>query len=342
VIAHSGTLESGSLKVGDQVTATIDADRRRKIANNHTATHLLHWALHQILGPHIKQAGSVVDPQRLRFDFSHHKALTSDEILQIEDLVNAKIRENTPVQSYELSYDEAQKKSDIKQFFGEKYGAVVRVIDIDYSKELCGGTHTSASGNIGLFRIAKESSIAAGVRRIEGVTGSEAELHGRQSENLVNEVSGFLKTQPTKLLERVEKLIEENKELSHQLKTLKKAQLGNLATTLLEKVEKVNGVPLLAAEIDVSAEEMRTLAEELLAKMGTGVLILGAKADDKCHLLIRVSDDLAAKGPKAGDLIKILAPIVEGTGGGKANSAQAGGKAPHKIGEALAKARELL
>lgn len=342
ITAHIGKLERGTLKIGDMVTAYIDSIRRQKIANNHTATHLLHWALHQVLGEHIKQAGSVVDPLRLRFDFSHHKALTTEEIDQIEDLVNAKIRENKAVNAYEISYDQAQKQQDIKQFFGEKYGATVRVIDIDYSKELCGGTHTQAVGNIGFFRIAKESSIAAGIRRIEAVTGEEAELMARQSDQQLAALATALKTQPAKLMERMEKLLEENKELANQLKSAKKGQLGDLATALVNKAEIVNGIPLIAAEPEISPEELRPLADEIMAKFPSGVLILAAKHEDKCQLIVRVSDDLVAKGTKAIDLIKAIAPIVEGTGGGKANSAQAGGKAPHKIKEALDKARELL
>jgi alanyl-tRNA synthetase len=342
VTVHIGKLENGTLKVGEMVTATINGVRRQKIANNHTATHLLHWALHQVLGEHIKQAGSVVDASRLRFDFSHHKALTTEEIYEIEDLINRKIRENKPVQSYELTYDQAQKKQDIKQFFGEKYGAVVRVIDIDYSKELCGGTHTQAVGNIGLFRIAKESSIAAGIRRIEAVTGEEAELLSRESDLQINSLATALKTQPAKLQERIEKLLEENKELANQIKSAKKGQLGGLAASLVNTAEMINGIPLIATEQEVNAEEMRALADEIMTKLATGVLVLAAKNDDKCQLLVRVSDDLVVKGTKAIDLIKILAPIVDGSGGGKANSAQAGGKAPQKISEALEKARELL
>lgn len=342
IIAHVGELQKGSLKIGDQVTASIDTVRRQKIANNHTATHLLHWALHQVLGEHIKQAGSVVDPLRLRFDFSHHKALTTEEIYKIEDLVNHKIRENKPVNAYEISYDQAQKQQDIKQFFGEKYGATVRVIDIDYSKELCGGTHTQAVGNIGLFRIAKESSIAAGIRRIEAVTGEEAEQIARQSDQQLNALAASLKTQPAKLMERLEKLLEENKDLANQIKSAKKGQLGDLAASLIKQAETVNGVPLIATEQEVSPEEIRALADEIMAKFPTGILILAAKNEDKCQIIIRVSDDLVAKGTKAIDLIKAIAPIVDGTGGGKANAAQAGGKAPHKIREALDKARELL
>ncbi len=342
IIAHIGKLEKGELRVGDTITAAIDSARRQKIANNHTATHLLHWALQVILGEHIKQAGSVVDPQRLRFDFSHHKALTDEEIQQIEDLVNAKIRENLPVRWYEIPYEEAQKREDIKQFFGEKYGSTVRVIDIDYSKELCGGTHTSALGNIGLFRIAKESSIAAGIRRIEAVTGEEAEMLVRQTENLMQKLATTLKTQPQKLTERIEKLVEENKQLAQELKVFKKGQLGGTVTTLLSQVETVNQIPLLASKVDLSSEELRSCADEIMGKLPSGVLVLASDAEGKCQILIRVSDDLVSKGIKANEIVKAIAPIIEGTGGGRPNSAQAGGKAPNKIPEALAKARELM
>ena len=342
VITHIGTLETGSLKVGDAVTASINRERRQKIANNHTATHLLHWALHQVLGEHIKQAGSVVDPLRLRFDFSHHKALSTEEIHQIEDLVNAKIRENLSVNAYEISYEQAQKQKDIKQFFGEKYGSSVRVIDLDFSKELCGGTHTQASGNIGFFRIAKESSIAAGIRRIEAVTGEDAEHLSRQNELLLDTLAASLKTTPAKLIERTEKLLEENKELATQVKSSQKKQLSSLASSLIDKAEIVNDIKLIAVQQDLSPEDMRTLADDVMTKLPSGILILAAKNNGTCQMIARVSDDLVEKGKKAVDLIKALAPIIEGTGGGKANSAQAGGKAPEKIQEVLMKIRELI
>lgn len=343
VIAHVGKVEKGTLKVGNLVTATIDKLRRLKIANNHTATHLLHWALHEVLGEHVKQAGSVVDEGRLRFDFSHHKALTHQEIAQIEDLVNAKIRTNRAVESYEIPYDEAQKRSEVKQFFGEKYGSNVRVVDIDFSKELCGGTHTSSLGNIGLFRIAKEGSIAAGVRRIEAVTGADAETLAREGELTLSALAAILKTQPSKVSERIEKLLEENKQLLQELKALKKGTLDQVVEKLTANVETVAGKPLLVAKVDFEGEDLKLFADALSAKMQTLILVLAAaQGSEKCQIIVRVSDDLVSQGVKAGDIVKAIAPIVEGSGGGKPNSAQAGGKAPQNIEKALEKAKEFI
>lgn len=342
VIGHIGKLEEGTLKVGDVLTATIDSKRRNKIENNHTATHLLHWALHAVLGEHIKQAGSVVDQNRLRFDFSHHKALTQEEIRAIEDVVNTKIRENNQVRWYEIPYEKAQKDGSIKQFFGEKYGNVVRVVDIDFSKELCGGTHVHQLGSIGLFRISKESSIAAGVRRIEAVTGIEAELLTRQNEDLLNVISGLIKSQPQKVVERIEKLLEENKQLATELKAAKKGQMGDQVAALLKKVEMMKEMPLLVSEVEIAPEELREFADEMAAKLTPGIVVLGASGSDKCHIIVRVSDDLVQKGVKANEMIKALAPIIEGSGGGKPNGAQAGGKAIDKLAEALAYCKKML
>lgn len=342
VIAHVGKLEKGELKLGDVLVGTIDKERRHRIANNHTATHLLHWALNTTLGEHIKQAGSVVDPFRLRFDFSHHKALTQEEIQRIEDLVNQRIRENRPVKWYEIPYEQAQKNSRIKQFFGEKYGSHVRVIDIDYSLELCGGTHTSSTGNIGLFRIAKESSIAAGIRRIEAITGHDAELLSRSTEQTLSETATLLKTQPQKVKEKIEKLLEENKQLTLELKQMRKGQLEGFINSLIAQVEAINHYPVLVAEVKISGDELRTCADEIMNRFSSLALILASGAEDKAQVIVRISDDLVSKGIKAGDIVKAIAPIIEGSGGGKPNSAQAGGKAPQKIPEALSKVKEII
>lgn len=344
VIGHSGTLEQGELKVGSIVNAEIDTERRQKIANNHTSTHLLHWALHTLFGEHIKQAGSVVDPMRLRFDFCHHKALGQEEIDLIETLVNRKIRENHPVKTFEISYDEAQKHSDIKQFFGEKYGSKVRVVDIEeFSKELCGGTHVHQLGNIGLFKVVKESSIAAGVRRIEAVSGEEAEAFCKQSERLLDDLAGALKTQVPKLQERLSKLLEENKGLAHQLKAAKKGAMEGHVASLVNAMETISGVPFIAVQVDLQGEDLRSYADEIGNKVDSGIFVLAAAMSaDNCQLLVRVTDDLVAKGIKANEIIKAVAPLIEGSGGGKANSAQAGGKAPQGISAALSRAKEVV
>lgn len=339
---HIGKMIKGALKVGDKVNATIDKDRRQKIANNHTATHLLHFALHKVLGEHVKQAGSVVDDQRLRFDFSHHKALTPVEIRSIEDIVNAKIRENAPVQSYEIDYEDARKREDIKQFFGEKYGSRVRVVSVDVSKELCGGTHTSAAGNIGYFRIAKEGSIAAGVRRIEAVTGAEAESLARQPEDQLSAIATELKIPTAKVSEKLEKVLEENKTLAAAIKELKQSQLSGKAEELIKQAETIKDKPFLAAQLPIEAEELRLLADVIMAKWPTGILAIASQMPDKCQVIVRVSPDLVSKGVNAGNLVKAIGPIIEGSGGGKPDSAQAGGKAPKRIAEAFAKLRELL
>ncbi len=341
VIAHLGKM-TGKLRKTDTVHAVVDAIRRTDIQNNHTATHLLHWALQAVLGPHIKQAGSLVDAKRLRFDFSHHKPVSQLELRQIEDLVNEKIRMDVPVQAYELSYDDAQKRSDIKQFFGEKYGAKVRVIDADFSKELCGGTHTARTGMIGYFRIAKESSIAAGVRRIEAVSGRSAELHVRHEEDLLQSLAASLKTPIVSLFEKIEALLEENKQLSSELKGHRKGMLKQLLDSCLANKEKAGHVSLIAQEVTIEADELAAFAEELLQRLKSGVVALGAKVGERCQLLIAVSPDLVQKNIHAVALIKEAAPLISGGGGGKQNLAQAGGKDPHGLAKALDKVRDLL
>jgi alanyl-tRNA synthetase len=342
VIVHIGKLNKGVLITGEPVVATIDIERRRRIANNHTATHLLHLALQVILGPHIRQAGSLVETNRLRFDFNHHKPLSPQEITLIENFVNDKIRENNSVKTYELSYEDAQKRSDIKQFFGDKYGAKVRVVESGDSKELCGGTHVDFSGRIGLFRIIKESSIAAGVRRIEAVTGKEAEAFMHNSEAFGLKAADMLKTSLTQLPEKVNALIEENKSLGIELKILRKNALKTLAEDLAQKITPINGIPFLASIAAIDAEELPLLADELINKTRSLLLILAIKQTERCQLLIRVTPDLVQKGISAVAIIKEIAPLAGGNGGGKTDSAQAGGKNPLGIEHAFAKAQTLL
>ncbi|PIS02373.1 MAG: alanine--tRNA ligase [Chlamydiae bacterium CG10_big_fil_rev_8_21_14_0_10_42_34] len=342
VIAHLGTMGKGFLRKKDKVKATIDEKRRKEIQNNHTATHILHWALQQVLGSHIKQAGSLVDDKRLRFDFSHHKAVSTEELRAIENLANEKVRSDENVKSYELSYQEALKRSDIKQFFGEKYGEKVRVIDIDFSKELCGGTHTSRVGTIGLIKIVKESSSSAGVRRIEAVSGKYAEMLVEQEEDLLQTLSHQLKTPVQSMSEKLQSLIEENKLLAQELKTFRKGQLKELIEKCLSTQEKAGSIPLIATEIALSPEDLAEFANDLLLKLKSGVVALGAKVGERCQLLVAVSHDLVQKNISAQNLIKQVAPLIQGGGGGKQNLAQAGGKDPLGLSKALDKIRQLL
>jgi alanyl-tRNA synthetase len=342
VIVHIGKMEDGIMILGEPVNAQVDAKRRQNIANNHTATHLLHWALQKVLGPHIRQAGSLVEAGRLRFDFNHHKALSKEEIRHLEMLVNEKIREDMPVKTYELSYDEAQRHPEIKQFFGEKYGAKVRVIDIDFSKELCGGTHTHNVGTIGHLRITKEGSISSGVRRIEAVTGKEAELFAYENEDHAEKVAELLKVSPVKLIERVTSFLEEHKHLAHELKQFKKAALKQLAKDLASKTQQAGSISFIAEIVSVEAEMLPELIEDLISALRSGVILLGIKMDGRCQLMARVSSDLVQKGIHAVQLIKEIAPAVSGSGGGKPESAQAGGKNPEGLSQALDKAKQWL
>lgn len=339
IIAHVGVMRTGKLKKQDHVQAVIDKERRLCIENNHTATHLLHWALQKVLGEHIRQAGSLVEEDRLRFDFSHHKPLTREQLLDIENLVNEKIRLDLPVKTYELSYDDAQKRSDIKQFFGEKYGSKVRVIDIDFSKELCGGTHTKRVGAIGLFKIMREMSVAAGTRRIEAVTAQAALTFVHEEEELILALANALKTPQGKLQERVQTLLEENHSLSLKLKSIRQKELTLHADELLKESEKNDAFTTLIKEVFLTSDEMNFIADQLMEKIKPAVIALASKIDDRCQLIVRVSEGLNFD---AKALVQEAATLIQGGGGGKKTSAQAGGKDPSGIPAALAKIRKQL
>lgn len=335
VIAHLGFVKGGTLQKGHAYTAAIDVNKRKNIQNNHTATHILHYALNQILGTHIKQAGSLVEENRLRFDFSHHKALNAQELREIENMVNSHIRLNSPVKTYELSFDAAQKRPDIKQFFGEKYGSTVRVVDVDFSKELCGGTHTNFTGNIGLFKILKESSISAGIRRIEAVTGSMAEKFVQEQEDLLNHICQTVKSPTSQVGEKLQQLIEENKALELKLKNFRNQEIKTLKETALKSAETIGNISFINQEIDLLPEEMNIFVEELLAKLKTAVVAIGSVVADRCQIVVGVSQDLVAQGILANNLIKEVAGLIQGGGGGKPNLAQAGGKNPKGLTQAL-------
>ncbi|QVL56108.1 MAG: alanine--tRNA ligase [Simkaniaceae bacterium] len=343
VIAHQGILKEGILMVGEPVVAKINEEWRGKIAKHHTATHLLHWALQKVLGSHIRQAGSLVEPSRLRFDFNHHKALTKEELREIEQLVNEKIWDNKPLKTYELQLEDVQNHPEIKQFFGEKYGKTVRVVDINgYSKELCGGTHVNNVGEVGYFRIAKEGSIAKGVRRIEGVTGKEAEKLRYALEDQLTNIALTLKANIPKVEDTLKALVKENEGLKEKALFERKKHLNELTTTLLRTVKRVNNIPILSAVVDVEKKELNELGTNLLELMKTGVLLLCVIEGEQCQLVLRVSPDLVKQGIHANVLIKEIAAIVEGAGGGKKDTAQAGGKNTKGVIIAFDKIQEML
>ena len=331
VIVHRGILETGFFNIGEKVSATIDEPRRLNIAAHHTATHLLHWALQQVLGGHIRQAGSLVEPNRLRFDFNHHKPLSHEEIAQIEDLVNDKVRENQGITTYEIPFDEAQSRGEIKQFFGEKYGAHVRVVDINYSKELCGGTHAYHVGMLGYFRILKESSIAAGVRRIEASCGKASESFVRKEETDLLEIAALLKAQPAKLVDRISQLLDENTNLKTQIRNLKRSHLQELAEKLAGEAQ--NGI--LTSIVEADPEDLGELADDVMDRLKNGLVVLAVRFPKRVQIIIKVSPDLVKKGVGAGALIKQISSVIGGGGGGRPDSAQAGGKNPNGIEEAF-------
>jgi alanyl-tRNA synthetase len=343
VIAHIGSLEQGTLLVGEPLVATIDLKRRSQIERHHTATHLLHYALEQILGSHIRQAGSLVEPSRLRFDFNHHKPLTRDELRQIEILVNEKIWENSPLTTYELSLEDAHKHPEIKQFFGDKYDKKVRVVAIDhYSKELCGGTHVSSLGQIGPFRILKESSIAKGVRRIEAVIGIEAEKHRFKLEDQLFALSALLKSKLPELDLSVKALLEENESLKKTLLSFQKKELENLADQLVASSKQTKGIQIVASILKITKKELVELGNILSLRLKSGVILLGQIEDERCQLLLKVSPDLVTKGIHANTLIQQISSYIGGSGGGKKDAAQAGGKNTDGIQQAINKAKEII
>ncbi len=340
LVVHRVTVERGTLRVGDQVTAQVDAEKRDATRRNHTATHLLHAALREALGTHVKQAGSLVAPNRLRFDFTHFQPLTRDEIAELERLVNYQILRNEPVQTDILSLDEAM-QAGAMALFGEKYTEKVRVLTVPgFSKELCGGTHVRATGDIGLFKIVRDESIASGTRRIEAVTGADAFTRFQETEALVDQITGELRVSRSDLPAMVEKLQEEIKKARREadelrLKLATSAAGGATASNGTEAREVAPGVRVLAREASgLDAAGMRHLSDTLLARTGSGVVVLGRSSDGKVSLIVRTSGDLLKRIP-AGQVIKELAPIVGGRGGGKPDMAEGGGSQPEKLAEAL-------
>ena len=336
LVLHRAEIKDGTLGQGEKVALVVDQERRQRTANNHTATHLLQAALRTVLGDHVKQSGSLVDPERLRFDFTSFAPLSPDEISRVEDLVNREIRRNNQVSTAVLEREEAI-KAGATALFGEKYEDKVRVVSVaDYSKELCGGTHVGATGEIGLFKVISEGGIAAGVRRIEAVSGFGAMSRFQQTEQQLGEIAEQLKAVPDDILARISRLQTRQKELEKELAQVTARQSVGDLDSIINGARLVGEVKVIAAQITVDTPKtMREVGDKLRDKLGSGVAVLGAVFDDKVSLLAIVSKDLT-KNYHAGKLVKEVAAIVGGSGGGRPDMAQAGGTMPDKLEGALA------
>ena len=335
--AHHGYVESGEFSVGDIATLSVDSVRRGLICKNHSATHLLQKALKTVLGDHVEQKGSFVSEGRLRFDFSHNQAMSSEEIAKVEKIVNEKIAESIPVETKIMTIEEA-KKTGAMALFGEKYGETVRVVMMsDFSKEFCGGTHVSNTSTIGTFKIVSEAGISSGVRRIEALTGEGALEYYKETEAELAKAAAAAKTEPAKLADKIEALLAEIKSLTAENKKLKDKIAKDAAGDALSGAEKVKDTSILKLSLSgADINSMRNLGDDYKAKLGNSVIIMASDADGKVSLLVMASDDAVAAGIHAGNIIKKIAPIVGGGGGGRPNMAQAGGKDASKIEEALA------
>ena len=324
-IGHQGKLSQGSLKVKDRVDAQIDTARRNRIRLNHSATHLLHAALRQTLGDHVAQKGSLVNDKYLRFDFSHFEAMKPEQIRIVEDLVNQQVRRNLPVQTDVMALDDAKEKGAMA-LFGEKYDDSVRVLTMgDFSTELCGGTHASRTGDIGLFRILTESGTAAGIRRIEAVTGEGAIATLHQQNDLLQDVAHLVKGDSNNLTDKVRAVLDRTRALEKELQQLKDQQAAQESASLSSQTKMVNGVQLLVSRLDnVEAKMLRTMVDDLKNQLGSAIIVLATTADDKVSLIAGVTKDLTDR-VKAGELIGQVAQQVGGKGGGRPDMAQAGG-----------------
>lgn len=342
-VAHIGKVTRGMFKVKDTVTLKVDAKKRLATCKNHSATHLLQKALRTVLGTHVEQAGSYVDGERLRFDFSHFTAVTPEELTRVESLVNEKIQEAIPVTTQVMGIEEA-KKSGAMALFGEKYGENVRVVSMgDFSTELCGGTHVGNTGAITTFKILSESGVAAGVRRIEALTGNGVFAYYEKLEEEIGQVSRIMKTTPDSLTEKCEHLMAELKALQSENEALKSKAAKEALGDVMDQVVEVKGVKLLAASVDgVDMNGLRELGDQLKDKLGEGVVVLASGQDGKVNLVAMATQEAMKKGAHAGNLIKGIASFVGGGGGGRPNMAQAGGKNPAGIPEAMKEAAAVL
>ena len=336
VFLHMGSVEQGSIKIAEQLNAQVDAERRQHIKYNHSATHLMHAALREVLGDHVTQKGSLVDAERLRFDFSHFEAVSAEQLSAIEDMVNQHIRFNHSVDTNVMSQDEAM-KSGAMALFGEKYGDSVRVLKMgDFSMELCGGTHVERTGDIGIFKIINETGTAAGVRRIEAVCGDVALAWFEQHEQELGNIAGLLKTSKEGVSDKVQQLFDRNKQLEKELEQLKGKLASSAGSDLAADATDIQGIKILAAKLDgADVKTLRDTLDQLKNKLGRAAIVLAAVNGDKISIVAGVTKD-ETKQIKAGELINVVAQKVGGKGGGRPDMAQAGGNQPEHLDEALA------
>ncbi len=340
--AHVGVLDAGELRVGDVVEARVDSERRISIALNHSATHLLHAALRKVLGPHVEQKGSLVAADRLRFDFSHTQATSPQELQRVEELVNSAIRGNAPVETRVMALDEAV-AAGAMSLFGEKYESDVRVLSIgDFSMELCGGTHVERAGDIGFFKILSESGVAAGVRRVEAVTGKTAYEWVVHTDQVLRDIAAMLRGSREDVDEKVRELVERSRRLEKEVQQLKSKLASGQGGDLTSQAKDVGGIKVLAAQIDgADAKSLRDAVDQLKGKLGSSVIVLATVQDGKVVLVAGVSADLLSR-MRAGEIASAVAAQVGGKGGGRADFAQAGGTQPENLGRALAGVESLI
>lgn len=342
-IGHVGKVVSGIIKVKDNASLMVQEENRLDTCKNHSATHLLQKALREVLGTHVEQSGSFVNADRLRFDFSHFEACTKEELDKVEKIVNEQIAKSLAVDTKEMTIEEA-KKSGAMALFGEKYGETVRVVKMgDFSTELCGGTHVSNTGTIMAFKILSESGVAAGVRRIEALTGNGVFDYYKNLEKNLEEAAKIAKTTPANLTEKLEHMLAELKALQSENESLKSKAAKEALGDVMNQVAEVKGVKLLATKVsDVDMNGLRELGDQLKEKLGDGVVVLASAQGEKVNLIAMATDGAMKKGAHAGNLIKGIAGLVGGGGGGRPNMAQAGGKNPAGIDSAVAEAAKVL
>jgi len=335
VVGHHGTIEQGTLKVGDVVKAEIDTARRLRTARNHSATHLMHKALREVLGSHVQQKGSLVDPDKTRFDFAHNAPMTDEQIRRVEEIVNAEVLANAPGIVRVMPYDEAV-KGGAMALFGEKYGDEVRVLDLGFSRELCGGTHVNRTGDIGLFKIVMEGGVAAGIRRVEAITGDNAVRFVQELDARINAASAVLKAQPSELTQRITQVQEHVKSLEKELGALKSKLASSQGDELVSQAVEIDGVFVLAAQLPgADGKTLRETVDKLKDKLKNAAIVLAAVDGNKVSLIAGVTAE-ASKKVKAGDLVNFVAQQVGGKGGGRPDMAQAGGTEPQNLAAALA------